>query len=326
MSHLLFADLKGLDLDIVTKRSIEKLRRDLGPVIMQALQNDSVTEIMLNPNKTIWTDSHGVMEEAGDMGAGYSESLIKMVASCVKEEVGPSNPLLECELPFHGARFEGLLPPVVANPTISIRKHASVVYTLQHYVDSKILTEKQRDFIEQAVKDRKNILIAGSTGSGKTTFTNAVIKSIEHIHENHRLIVIEDTNELQIEGKNNVIIRSNTNFCTLKALKATMRLRPDRIIVGEVRGGEALTLLKSWNTGHSGGACTVHANGAAAALIRLEQLISEVSTTPMHHLIAEAVDIVIFIQKEERHPAGRVIREIAQLASYTNGQYQIKNI
>jgi len=322
---LLFADLSSLDIDTIERRSIQKLIRDLGPIVMGALQDDSVIEIMLNPNQTIWTETREGMQQVGTMNAVQSENLLKMVASCVKEEVGRSKPLLECELPYHGARFEGILPPVVANPTFAIRKHAEAIYTLKDYVEAYILSEAQEQVIEQAVRDRKNILVAGSTGSGKTTFTNAVIKAIEHIHGNHRLIVIEDTNELQIEGENNVIFRTNSNFSILTALKTTMRMRPDRIIVGEVRGGEALTLLKSWNTGHSGGACTIHANSAAAALIRLEQLISESSITPMHYLIAEAIDLIIFIEKKKSHPAGRVIREIAQMDCYTDQQYQLTN-
>lgn len=327
MDNLLFKDLNKLDLDVVTKRSIVKLRRDLGNFVMSALKDPDVIEIMLNPNKTLWTECRNKgMQHIGEMSHTQSENLIKMIASCVKEEIGPRNPLLECELPWDGSRFEGLLPPVVSNPSFCIRKHATSVYTLDDYVNSNILTEYQRSAIELAIKQRKNILVAGSTGSGKTTLVNAVIKCIEATHHQFRLMVIEDTNELQVTLKNNVVIRTNSNFSILQGLKATMRFRPDAIIVGEVRGSEALSLLKSWNTGHSGGCSTVHANNAAAALIRLEQLISEASTSPMQHLIAEAIDLIIFIEKETTHPAGRVVKEVVKLDSYKNGQYQLSNI
>lgn len=327
MEQLLFADLDSLQLDKTKRRSIEKLKRDLGPIIMNALQDDSITEIMLNPSKDLYVENREGMQKVGTMEPGYSETLIKVIASLVSEEVGAFNPLIECELPYNGSRFEGLLQPIVANPSFTIRKHAAAIYTLEDYVESGILSMNQMCALELAVKQRKNILVAGSTGSGKTTFTNAIIKCIEAVHPEHRLIVIEDTNELQIsENINSVTVRSNSNFSMLKALKATMRLRPDRIIVGEVRGGEALTLLKSWNTGHEGGCCTVHANSAAAALIRVEQLISEESITPMHNLIAEAIDVIVFIQKEETHQAGRTIKEIMQLGCYANGQYQLTNI
>lgn len=327
MEDLLFADLSELNLGTVERRSIEKLRRDLGPTILEALQDDSVTDIMLNPNGSIWIENREGMQEIGSMVEGYSETLIKMVASCVKEEVNSNNPVLECELPWNGSRFEGLLPPAVARPTISIRKHSADIYTLQDYVDSKILSTAQRDVIEQSVIARKNILVAGSTGSGKTTFTNAIIKATECSGQDHRIIVIEDTNELQVSNKlNNVVMRCGLNFSMLQALKVTMRMRPDRIIVGEVRGGEALTLLKSWNTGHSGGVCTLHANSARAALIRLEQLISEASVQPMQTLIAEAIDLIVFIERSDTHESGRVIKEIVHLDGYTSGEYQLSNI
>lgn len=327
MEQLLFTELGPLGLDVVTRRSIEKLRRDLGDTVTLALKDPDITDIMLNPDKTIWIENSDGMQEVGKMEAGYSESLINVIASLVKQEVGANNPVLECSLPYHGARFEGLLPPVVKNPSFAIRKHATKIYTLQDYVDATILTEAQRDVITNAVLSRKNILIAGSTGSGKTTFTNAVIRAIEHTDQEHRLIVIEDTGELQIgDGVNNTIMQCGMKFSMLQALKVSMRFNPDRIIVGEVRGGEALSLLKSWNTGHSGGCCTLHANSARASLIRMEQLISESSATPMQELIAEAIDIIIFISRDDTHKAGRVIKEIVKLDSYTNGQYQLTSI
>lgn len=326
MKLLFVDDLKSLELETTVERAVKKLKRDLGDVFLDALRDPNVIEIMLNPNKTIWIEKHGKMSQVGEMNANQSESLLKMVASCVKEELDPCNPLIECELPFHGARFEGMLPPIVANPTITIRKHAEDIYTLEDYVNSGILTQYQNDVLISAVKNRKNILVAGSTSSGKTTFTNAVLDAIETVTPEHRLIVIEDTNEIQLKGGNNVVIRSNTNFTMLQALRATMRLNPTRIVVGEVRGGEALTLLKSWNTGHPGGLCTVHANGAEAALIRMEQLIGESSATPMQSTIAEAIDLIVFIERDETSKVGRKISSIVHLKGYSNGEYLFENI
>ena len=167
--------------------------------------------------------------------------------------------------------------------------------------------------IVQAIKDRKNILVVGGTGSGKTTFTNAIIDMIVRVNPEHRIVIIEDTAEIQCSAKNNVILRATEKTDMLVLLKATMRLRPDRILVGEVRGREALDLLKAWNTGHPGGCATVHANSATAGLIRIEQLIAEGTTADMRDLIAEAVNIVVFIEKTAE---GRKIKEVIKVEGF----------
>ncbi len=309
---------------VVDKRAIEKLRRDLGPLILGALEDPDVIEIMLNSNGTLWTEANGVMKKIGVINKSQAESILRMIASLMHVIVDEKNPILECELPFEGSRFEGLLPPSVENPTFAIRKKAVKIYTLDDYVKSGTLTAHQKELIEQAVKSRLNILAVGGTSSGKTTFVNAIIDCIEQLTPEHRLIIIEDTNEIQCKGENTVIMRTNIHFSMLNALKVTMRLRPDRILVGEVRGGEALTMLKSWNTGHNGGVVTLHANSAKAGLIRLEQLIGEVSTTPMPHLIGEAVDMIVYIAKDDSK-AGRSIREMCSV-KYENNEYVLESI
>jgi type IV secretion system protein VirB11 len=175
---------------------------------------------------------------------------------------------------------------VVKAPTFTIRRKASAVFTLEDYERQGIMTAGQRMRIERAVAERENILVGGGTGSGKTTLTNAIIDQMVNASPRHRLVIIEDTAEIQCTAENAVLLRATDTVDMQRLLKATMRLRPDRIIVGEVRG-DALALLKAWNTGHPGGACTVHANHARSGLTRLEQLIAEVSQTPMHALISE---------------------------------------
>ena len=206
-----------------------------------------------------------------------------------------------------GSRFEAMIPPVVPSPVFTIRRKASQVFTFDDYVAAGIMQPGQRLALMQAVRDRSNILICGGTTSGKTTLTNAVIDQIVAIHPQHRLVIIEDTAELQCAAANYVQLRATDTVDMRRLLKGTMRLRPDRIIVGEVRGGEALDMLKAWNTGHPGGCCTVHANHARAAVIRIEQLIQEVSQNPMRPLIAEAIDLVVSIAMTS---AGRRIREV----------------
>ena len=303
------------------KRLIEKLKRELGVVCLNALNDPEVIEIMLNSDGILWVEKLGsAMTRVGVMQESKSKALIGTIASYLNTTVTPDNPILECELPIDGSRFEGLLPPVVARPTFTIRKKATKIFTLDEYLEGAIINKDQYDLIAKAIYDpadlhhtRRNILIVGSTGSGKTTLTNAVIDGMVKATSDDRIVIIEDTAEIQCSARNSVILRATNKVNMLTLLKATMRLRPDRILVGEVRGREALDLLKAWNTGHSGGVATVHANSAKAGLIRMEQLISEATTAPMHTLIAEAINVVIYIAKTQ---TGRVVKEIIEVVGY----------
>jgi P-type conjugative transfer ATPase TrbB len=275
---------------------------------------------MLNADGTLWIERLSAgMECIGTMLPSQAESVICSVAAYHKEIVTRENPIFEGELPLNGERFEALIPPVVSAPVFTIRLKASKIFTLAEYVSARIMTEHQEQFIESAVLNRQNILVVGGTGTGKTTFTNAIIESIERLTPDHRLIIIEDTAEIQCSAKNANLLHATDTVDMLRLLKATMRLRPDRILVGEVRGPEALALLKAWNTGHPGGVATVHANGARAGLIRLEQLIAETSTNPMQRLIAEAVNVIVSIIKT---PEGRKIDEILTVRGFQNGNYE----
>lgn len=240
------------------------------------------------------------------------------IASCYKTVINRDHPILECELPFDGSRFEGLIPPVVDGPTFTIRRKALRVFTLDEYVESGIMSPRQCELLKAALDNHRNILVVGSTGSGKTTLTNALIHHIATSHPNERPIIIEDTAELQCTSANRVVMRATASVDMLTLLKCTMRLRPDRIIVGEVRGGDALALLKSWNTGHEGGVATVHADNAVAGLYRLEQLVSEVSVTPQHDTIARAVHIIVFIAKTG---GGRRVKEIVSVQGHDGTSY-----
>ena len=305
------------------RRLAESLRRQLGPLGCEVLEQPGVFELMLNPDGTLWEDRHGSgMRRIGTMRPEAAESFIGTVASMLRSTVTRENPILECELPddppFHGARFEALLAPVVQAPAFTIRLRASKLYTLDEYVAQDVMTQRQKAIIEDAVLRRANILIIGGTSTGKTTLTNAVLSYMSEVAAEQRIVILEDTIELQCQSPNAVSLRTSDFVNMQRLLKATMRLRPDRIVVGEVRDGAALSLLKAWNTGHPGGVCTVHANNARAGLVRLEQLIAEVSPTPMHALIAEAVDLIVSIARTE---TGRCVREVLAVRGYENGQY-----
>ena len=298
------------------RRSDDALRRALGTDILAALADDQVVEIMLNPAGDLWTDSHtSGMHCIGTIDRVRAMSIVATVAAMLGTTVTPDNPILECELPLDGSRFEALIPPVVPAPTFALRKRAKLIFSLADYVNTGVMTGLQATLIKTAVADRKNILIAGGTGSGKTTLANAVLNEIAVISPDHRIVIIEDVLELQCSVKNTVFLRTSATIDQVSLLRATLRLRPDRIVVGEVRDKSALALLKAWNTGHPGGVGTVHANSTATALIRVGQLIQEAGVPAAPELISEAVDMVISIS---RNPTGRMIDEVAEVTNWSS--------
>ena len=306
-----------------TRRIREKLSREMGSVL-NLLRDPRVIEIILNSDGEVWVERLGeTMEFFENMPRSQADSLLRTVASSVEVILNDSSPILECEFPLDGSRFEALVPPIVSAPIFSIRKKASQVFTLDDYAKQGIMTDAQQMAIEAAVDERKNILIVGGTGSGKTTLTNAVIHDMAESCPNDRMIILEDTCELQCAKKNTEFLRSNVKTSMTDLLKATLRLRPDRIHVGEVRDGAALALLKAWNTGHPGGVATIHANSAHAGLIRLEQLISEVTQSPMASLIGEAVNMVVYIEK---HKGGRRIREVMYVKGHNGNRYKCESL
>lgn len=286
----------------------------LGDMIVSALKDPEVIEVIANSDGRIWIDriSHP-MKCAGTMDESEVARVVSLVASDLEQIVDRDHPFVEGELPLDGSRFTGVMPPTAARAAFSIRKKAGRIFTLDDYVSADILDPVHAAAIRSAVQDRKNILVVGGTGSGKTTLVNAILQEIAHSCPNDRLVIIEDTSELQCSSANFESLHTSSAMGIQALVRLTMRLRPDRIVVGEVRGGEALDLLKSWNTGHPGGVCTVHANSARGGLLRLEQLIAEASTSPMPVLIGEAVDLTLFI---ERTRSGRQVSEVALVSGF----------
>jgi P-type conjugative transfer ATPase TrbB len=303
-------------------RLINKLQNALGDHLCVALDDPTVVEIMLNPDGKLFIErlGHGI-SAAGDMPRASAETIIGSVAHVLNSEVDDERPIVSGELPIGGHRFEGLLPPVVSGPSFTIRRRASRLIPLEDYVAGKIMTISQASIIRNAVASKLNILVAGGTGSGKTTLTNAILAEIVAHAPEDRLVILEDTAEIQCAAENAVCLHTSDTIDMSRLLKSTMRLRPDRIIVGEVRDGAALTLLKAWNTGHPGGIATIHSNTARSALQRLEQLTAEASQQPMQAVIGDAVDLLISI---ERNPKGRRVSEILHVSRYAGGQYHIE--
>lgn len=274
-------------------RGARMLRTALGPAIAAYLEDPSIVEVMLNPDGRLWVDRlrEGLVATDDILIPADGERIVRLVAHHVGAEVHPGSPRVSAELPETGERFEGLLPPVVMAPTFAIRKPAIAVFTLSDYVAAGIMTASQADVLRLAVEKRKNILVAGGTSTGKTTLTNALLAEVAKTSD--RVVLIEDTRELQCAAPNLVALRTKDGVASLSDLvKSSLRLRPDRIPVGEVRGAEALDLLKAWGTGHPGGIGTIHANTAIGALRRLEQLVQEAVITVPRALIADTIDLI----------------------------------
>lgn len=300
-------------------RGLAMLATALGPALSAILDARDTIEVIVNPDGRVWVERAGRGLEATDIRieAAETERAIRLVATLTGSEATRAKPIVSAELPPRGERFEGVLPPVAKAPCFAIRKPAGQVIRLDAYVDAGIVTTAQAAALKSAIRDRANIIVAGGTGSGKTTLTNALLAEIASLNE--RVVLLEDTRELQCAADDVVALRTQPGSISLAQLvRSTLRLRPDRIIVGEVRGAEALDLLKAWNTGHPGGIATLHANSARAALSRLEQLAMEACDSPPAALIAEAIDLVVFI--ERGGPAGRRITEIYAPKLYVPGR------
>lgn len=333
------------------QRLLESLKRNLGPGILGGLNNPEIIEVMLNPDGCIWFDylGKGMMDSGYTLSSGAAHLVMESVAAMLGFVVTRENPILEGEFPLDGSRFAGVLPPVVDAPTFAIRKKAIRIFSLDDYSkptipvskdehstdyqkltndyeftnmvnayedNSKrgIMTIKQAYLLKQAVKNAQNILVIGGTGSGKTTLINALLHEMSILCGAERVIIIEDTRELQCAVKNKVMLRT-TEFVDITALlRLTMRLRPDRICVGEVRGKEALALLKAWNSGHSGGSSTIHADSVADGLAKLDEYVQEANVPSKIKLIGRAVHFVVFIEKTA---TGRKISEMGVVKGYS---------
>ena len=306
------------------QRSRQMLRTALGPTITAALDDPEVIEVLLNPDGSLWTDRlHAGRAPTGmTLPSADAERIIRLVAAHVHAEVHKSAPILSAELPDTGERFEGVLPPIVRAPVFAIRKRAVGVIALDRYVSDGILSAAQAEFLRTAVHERRNIVIAGGTSTGKTTLANALLREIATTGD--RVIVLEDTIELQCAATDHVALRTQAGIASMTELvRSTLRLRPDRIVVGEVRGPEALDLLKAWGTGHPGGIATVHASSAYGALTRLEQLIQEVTLTPPRALIAEVVNVIVFIAGRG---SARRVQDIVGVVGCDADGYQLQRL
>ena len=310
---------------ITSTRRQSMLRTAFQGVIRDALDADDIIEILANPDGSIWIERTGVgvVSEGATIDSDARDRIIRLVASAMGQPCNKETPIISGELPGSGERFEGLFPPISIAPCFAIRKAATTPYTVDDYVSQGALAPAIAAALRDHLTRRSNILIAGGTSSGKTTFTNALLA--EPQFKSDRVVILEDTRELKCSATNAVSLRTHRESASLTDLvRSTMRLRPDRIVVGEVRGPEALDLLKAWNTGHPGGVTTLHANSATAALQRLEQLAAEATNNVPRDLIAEAVNVVVFMSRSN---GARQIEEVLCVEGLDDhGEYQFAPI
>lgn len=296
------------------------IRQTIGADLVALLSDDSVIEIMRNANGAVCVERLGKgIEPSGIfLSDQATESFMRFLASQVGEVCNDKHPSLAVKLPYWHARFQGLLPPVVETPSFSIRKHSNQLFQLEDYVEKGELSAEQFDCLMHAVNERENIIISGGTGSGKTTLANAILAKM--MTTGDRIITVEDTPELRLSSTigQQIFTKDSIGYGSRQALKDILRLRPDRIVLGELRDGACLDLIKAWNTGHSGGLTTIHANSCELALQRIESLIAEVSVTIPRELIAQTVNIVVQVKREG---SKRCVSDIRRITGLNNQTY-----
>ncbi len=308
------------------KRLGDKLARELGDVIMKALSDPQIIEIMLNADGKLWFDyMDGGMVEAGFVPNYQAENLLGTIAALSGTMINVVSPIIEVELPFDGSRFTGIINPISSAPIFTIRKRPQKIFSLDEYRYMGIISENHIHIIRQSIIDKQNILVVGGTGSGKTTLVNGILNEISIISPDERIFLIEDTLELKCACVNKVEVRTSANSDITKLLRTSLRMRPDRIIIGEIRGSEANSLIKAWNTGHPGGISTIHANSARGGLVRLEQLIEESGLKPSKEIIANTINLIIFINRINEKP-WRKVSQVIRVKNYVDNQYVVENL
>lgn len=308
--------------DAKVRRLKEKLHSELGAELLSYLSDPAILEIMLNPDGRIWIEHKtlGLCATLDEMSPIVARQLLGTIADFSGSVINEAEPILETILPFTRYRFQGLIPPVVSAPCFAIRKFSAIHFSLQDYIDQDRLTLEQGEFIREAITLEDSILIAGGPGSGKTTFANALLNEMVLLgNANQRFVIIEDTPELRCLAANTVFLKTSATCDHSQLLRATLRLRPNKICLGECRGKEMLTLLKAWNTGTPGGLTTIHSNSAESALIRVVEMAEESGSAVSPYFICESIQLIVSM-------ADRRIREIKRLVGYQEDRYVFETI
>ncbi len=290
--------------------------------ITQYLVDDVITEIMVNKKGAVLVEKENILQETETYLSGMQiESIIRVIASNNNFYVNTQSPSVSAKVGPYGFRFQGIIPPASEFPVFCIRKQRKYTMSIDDLVACNTMSDAQKQYLQNSVALKKNILIAGGTGSGKTTLVNALLS--DSVLEEERIVVIEDTPELYCNPANGFRLLTSKEYSYTNAIKDVLRMRPDRIIIGELRDSAALDLLKAWNTGHNGGISTLHANSAVSALERLAQLIEERIEEAPRALIAEIIDICVYVG---RRKSTRKVLEIKEILEYSNQSFITKEV
>ncbi|MBU1386957.1 MAG: Flp pilus assembly complex ATPase component TadA [Proteobacteria bacterium] len=309
------------------QRIIKKLEKELGPTIMSALNDPNVTDINVNPDGNVWIERLDISDitKIAVLTPQARESIIKTVATSLNEVANKNSSTIGGELPLLGARFEGVLPPVAKpGPGFSIRKKATRILTFKDYLNDKILDFAMITLLQDSIENYDNVLIAGGTGTGKTTFINAYVDQTSKQFPHDRLVICEDVDEIQSNAPNTFKMISNRNNPLGSCIKTMLRLSPKRIIIGEIReADQAREAFQAWNTGHKGGVFSLHANSALDAIQRLEDLCQIAFNNKCQRLISRTVDKIIFFKKAGNK---RKIQEFYSLQAFSKGTYNLTDL
>lgn len=314
------------------QRMLAMLKADLGAEMWEALNDPAVTEVSANSDGSVWVDrvGQGRVCLLKNVPPERIYSILTIVADAKGEQIGDENPSFDALVPGLMFRFIGTLPPLTPAPSFTIRKKPSRIITLDEYEASRIITPAQKAALLRCAVERENIVVAGGTGSGKTTFGNAMLLAMAST--GHRIVTIEDTPELQNPAEDQESLYTVPGVRTMQdCLKMALRMHPDRIVFGEVRGAEVRDMLMAWNTGHRGGFCTVHADSALDALYRIEEMLETIPNyQPRPKSIARTVNVIAFItatNDRETYPAGRYVRELVKVKGWSPERgYELESI
>lgn len=321
------------------RRNASSLKNALGSGIGRALDHEDVTEILVNADGRVWLDtlSRGMTSTDEVLEPTKTGQIVSIIAGLLGQVVDARHPILEGDLPFDGSRVEGVLPPVSVAPVLAIRKRASRIYALDDYLLSPAAelpgrsasderpTHSFTAVLDWALQMRKNILVVGGTSSAKTSLLNSLFERVLELGpKSERFFLIEDTFELQCPAENRVNLQTSESVSLAQLVRVALRMRPDRIIIGETRGAEALPMLRAWNTGHEGGMTTVHANSALEGLYRLEELCQEANVPPNPRLIARTIDLVVFLRRVGT--SSRVITEMLHVLDHDGADYAVSEV
>ena len=291
------------------KECLDDVLASLGPDLKTRLLDESPwTDLMVNADGRVWVDREGITEVECRIPKNALDAAAASLASYSGLSFnGREGQSLACVIPILGYRAEFIGPPAVKSAVMVVRRPSPHAWTLDELVSMKTLGKEQADMLAESVRDRMNIVVSGGTGSGKTTLTNALIAEVDM---KDRLYVVEDVDELRLRQPDALKLLVNREYSYARAIADALRCRPDRIIVGECRrGDQVLEMIKAWNTGHPGGITTIHANDAKAALLRLDQLIGEVSVTSQKDIILDTVALVVHMDRV-RGTGDRIVSQI----------------